>query len=394
MKVVWVSHSDTLMGGAEFVLWEGVRALSGRGVEVHVVVPARGALSERLESAGFAVSVFPYYWWVSTGGSVAYRVKQLAGQVGAWRRMAKFLRRLGPDVVLTNTLTVCAGAFAARWSDTPHVWYVHELFGRDSHNLHFDFGDRPSLSLMNRLSELVITTSPVVQGVLQKWMPADKIRQVYCAVETAEQQARPGTEKSGGALELIQVGLMSQGKRQEEAVRAVALLGDRGLDVRLTLVGSEQPQYGAFLRRLAAELGVEGRVRFVPFTDDVAGRVAAADVALLCSRGEAFGRVTVEAMKLGKPVVGANSGGTATLVKPGANGFLYEPGDVEDLARKIEILYHDRALVAALGAEARRWSAETFNLDKFGRELHDVLAHAAAAGRGGGAAASDRAFRE
>ena len=376
MKVVWVSHASTLKGGAEFVLWEGVRALSGRGVEVHVVLPARGALSERLEAAGVSVSVFPYYWWVSTGGPPHYRAKQLLKQVSVWRRMAKFLRRLKPDVVVTNTLTICAGAFAARWSGTPHVWYVHELFGRDSHDLHFDFGDRLSLSVMNRLSKLLLTTSPVVQGELQKWIPAGKIRQVYCAVEIVEPP--PLIEKSGDALELIQVGLMSPGKRQEEAVRAVALLADKGVDVRLTLVGSENPEYGALLRRLTNDLGVKGRVRFLPFTDDVFSHVASADVALLCSRGEAFGRVTVEAMKLGKPVVGANSAGTAHLVKPGVNGFLYEPGDVEDLAGKIEILYRDRALAAELGAEAQRWSRQTFNLDRFADELLDVFSRAAA----------------
>jgi glycosyltransferase involved in cell wall biosynthesis len=305
--------------------------------------------------------------------------------------MAESLRGLGADVVVSNTLTICAGAFAARWSGTPHVWYVHELFGRLGHSLHFDFGDRLSLSLMGRLSEAILTNSPSVQREFQKWIPAHKVRQIYYAVETGEPP--PAAEKRGDALELIQVGLMSPGKRQEEAVRAVALLAGRGRDVRLTLVGPENPEYGALLRRLTAELGVEGRVRFVPFTEDVSACVAAADVALLCSRGEAFGRVTVEAMKLGKPVVGANSGGTADLIEPGVNGFLYEPGDVEELARRIDILYHDRALVGTLGAEARRWSSETFNLDKYARELLGVLDDAAGAGRRGKAGAG-RAGRE
>jgi glycosyltransferase involved in cell wall biosynthesis len=49
-------------------------------------------------------------------------------------------------------------------------------------------------------------------------------------------------------------------------------------------------------------------------------------------RGEGFGRVTVEAMKVGRPVVGANGGGTVELIRDGWNGLFYRLGDAVDLA--------------------------------------------------------------
>jgi glycosyltransferase involved in cell wall biosynthesis len=178
-------------------------------------------------------------------------------------------------------------------------------------------------------------------------------------------------------LHLTIVGRISAGKRQEDAVRAVAQLAGKGLDVRLSLIGTEAPDYGPSLRALVRELGVEERVEFVAFTDDPFSLVAAADLSVICSRGEGFGRVTVEAMKLGKPVIGADSGGTTELIRDGWSGLLFRLGDPADLAGKIETLYHDRALLAAMGANARLWARETFSLQRYTRELQAVFREAA-----------------
>jgi glycosyltransferase involved in cell wall biosynthesis len=164
------------------------------------------------------------------------------------------------------------------------------------------------------------------------------------------------------------------GKRQEDAVRAVSLLTQRGLDVQLTLLGGAIPDYGIFLRELVETLGLEKRVEFVAFTPEPFAHVASADLALMCSRAEAFGRVTVEAMKCGTPVVGANSAGTAELIQDGRTGFLYRPGDVGDLAAKVETLYRDRDLLETMGRNAGEWSRETFSLGKYTSSLLSVFA--------------------
>ena len=51
-----------------------------------------------------------------------------------------------------------------------------------------------------------------------------------------------------------------------------------------------------------------------------------ADIGLTCSRNEAFGRTTVEALLMGKPVIGTNTGGTVDLISDGVDGLLYPPG--------------------------------------------------------------------
>ncbi len=78
-------------------------------------------------------------------------------------------------------------------------------------------------------------------------------------------------------------------------------------------------------------------------------------VALMCSHSEAFGRVTVEAIKFGLPVIGANSDGTRELIREGWNGLLYPRGQLAELADRIDRLYWDQELRARLGENGREW---------------------------------------
>jgi glycosyltransferase involved in cell wall biosynthesis len=375
MRILWLSHEPGL-AGAELSLVEAARGLQAKGHQVHVVVPAQAELADLLVAAGISVSVVRYTWWVGTGArrAVSYRLRRLLRNLLAWRKLSRLLQEVQPDLVVTNTLAICSGAFVSRWADIPHVWYVHELFGKEGHNLFFDFGESVSLRLMNRLSDRILVNSDAVRRQFQDWIPPEKLRVVYYAVEVAPVSGP--IERTDHRFKLIHVGRLSPGKRQEDAIRALSLLAKKGLDVSLALVGNELPEYGAFLRNLARDLGVGERVEFVAFTEDPFSAVAASDVALMCSRGEGFGRVTIEAMKLGKPVIGARSGGTAELIQDGWNGFLYQLADPEDLAAKIEALYGDRRLLMRMGRQAQEWSQRTLNLETYASGLIDVFQEA------------------
>jgi glycosyltransferase involved in cell wall biosynthesis len=99
-----------------------------------------------------------------------------------------------------------------------------------------------------------------------------------------------------------------------------------------------------------------------------------ADVVLICSRWEAFGRATVEAMLAGKPIIAtANSGGTAELLHDGETGLLYEAGNHVELADRIQRLYQSPEERAKLGAAAQVWAAGRFTQQRYAREVIDVL---------------------
>jgi glycosyltransferase involved in cell wall biosynthesis len=362
LRIVWISHSGGL-GGTELALVETVKGLTARGTEVHVIVPTHGKLANLLEANGATISVIPCAWWVSPRMTFPRAIRHLYYNlcVGPMDT-ARVLRKTSPNLVITNTLTVPFGAFAAKLVGIPHVWYIHEFLTED-HGLTFDIGTSFSLFLVNKLSVRVIVTSQAVYKKFQKWIPADKMRVIYDGVDVPAVSAK--TREGKGDFRLVLVGRKTWSKRQEDAIRAVHLLVGKGLNVRLALVGDETPDYGTYLHKLVEGLGVQKQVDFISFTDSPCSYVVDSDVALMCSKCEAFGRVTIEAMKQGKPVIGANSGGTAEIIKDGWNGYLYEPENYADLAKKIEILYQNRETAMQMGSRAQEWALSTFNLNNY-----------------------------
>ena len=142
----------------------------------------------------------------------------------------------------------------------------------------------------------------------------------------------------------------------------------------MALVGHCSRQDLLRLRELAVCVSADDVIDFIDFTEDRDRYFIQSHAALMCSRSEAFGRVTVEAMKFGLPVIGANSGGTRELIRDGWNGLLYPPGDPAALAERIDRLYGDQALRARLGGNGRAWAQRTFSIARHTEGVMKVLA--------------------
>jgi glycosyltransferase involved in cell wall biosynthesis len=84
---------------------------------------------------------------------------------------------------------------------------------------------------------------------------------------------------------------------------------------------------------------------------------------------ETFGLVAAEAMSHGVPVIASNMGGLTEVVDDGATGFLFEPGNPEDLANKMRVLWSDPALCRRMGQTAREKVIREYNEDTHYRRL-------------------------
>jgi glycosyltransferase involved in cell wall biosynthesis len=200
----------------------------------------------------------------------------------------------------------------------------------------------------------------------------DRLRVIHAAAKTPSGSAYAPSETGSRLPSLIVVGHMIEGKGQEDAVRALAVLRARGVPASLTLVGSQQPAYGASLRTTARSLEVDGSITFVDYADDAFPLLQEADIALVCSRRECLPRVVIEAMKCGLPVVGARASGTVELIQDGWNGLSYEPGNARDLAGRVEALIRDPDLADRLAQTAQAWAHSKFTIKNYVDSFMDV----------------------
>jgi glycosyltransferase involved in cell wall biosynthesis len=147
------------------------------------------------------------------------------------------------------------------------------------------------------------------------------------------------------------VGRLDAEKHVHELLRAMALLPKA---IRAEVVGDGSCRTD--LEALAGQLGIADRVRFLGFVSDEDLRAAYQRCSVFCMPGiaELQSLATMEAMAAGKPVVAANAVALPHLVRPGDNGWLFEPGDIAGLANALGAVLDTPETVARLGAGSRR----------------------------------------
>ena len=129
-------------------------------------------------------------------------------------------------------------------------------------------------------------------------------------------------------------------------------------------------------RSLAAELGISDRVIFRDRVDDLELATIYRESAFLVlpsiNSGEAFGLVLLEAMSSGIPVIASNLPGVRSVFKNGQHGYLAEPGDADDLAKKIWQLAGNDQLRQAMGEAARQLVLERYTWRKAADQLNEL----------------------
>lgn len=151
---------------------------------------------------------------------------------------------------------------------------------------------------------------------------------------------------------IVSVGRMDDNKNHEMMLRAFAALADRYPEHTLTLYGDGERK--GYLRKLAEELGIAGRVRMPGVIPDVAAQIEKAELFLLTSYSEGVSNALIEALALGLPVIATDvpSGGTVELIEDGVNGVVIPPGDTAALERAMDRLLGDPAYADSLGKRA------------------------------------------
>jgi glycosyltransferase involved in cell wall biosynthesis len=332
LRVAFITHYTELYG-ANLSLLNLIEGLGRCGVLAHVIAPEPGDLLAALARRRIPATVLPFEWWVSPRRSVRDTATRLVRNIRRLRPLAAQIRRWGCDLVYSNSSVFAIGAMAAAELELPHVWHLRE-FGRRDYDLRPDFGLQLA-RLGFRTADATIFVSHALRRALLGRTTLAHAHVIYNGVasEAEFDDRRRAAEALRGRRQpftFVLVGRFREGKGQATAIRAVAQVAARSPAVRLLLVGGAgatgDQNYFDGCRALAAELAVVDRTEFWGYIPDPERAFLAADVALMCSRNEAMGRVTAEAMSACRPVIGFDGGGTSELIDHDRTGLLYRGG--------------------------------------------------------------------
>lgn len=176
--------------------------------------------------------------------------------------------------------------------------------------------------------------------------------------------ARPRVRAPGDPVRVGMVGMFTRWKGQTAFLRAFAGAAARVPELEAWLFGAPVPGQEAYAREITEAIGSAGladRVRVVGDRTTPEGIYPEVDFTVHSSTSpEPFGRVMIEAMAFGRPVITAGDGGTRESICEGETGFLASPADPDLVAARIETLATDHAMRTRMGERAREDVARRF----------------------------------
>lgn len=385
-KVCLISHQGILHGANRdlLALIDGVKQSDKSDrYSLHVVVPEEGPIVDELEMRDVPTSVVPFSWSAHHGDflftdrlkNFAARVRNrqpglssLVGQIVEW----------DIDLLYTNTLVIDIGHYSSQKLGLPHVWHIQEFGDRD-HGLHPDpgwyiYAQRILASdQIVALSEAVATYLRTNATLFRKQAEMPNLKVVYAGViddaQVEQTYERSRTETISGESPLfVIIGQIKPSKGQDVAVKALMKVRESYPRARLAIVGDGEKKW---IERVIAEEGAEEAVDLWGYMDGPWEAYAQADVALMCSDSEAMGRVTVEAMIAGTPVIGRDRAGTSELIEHGTTGRLYENGP-RDLAREMEWVLSYPTEAERMAENAWEYASHRFTNQRYAEGIMQV----------------------
>ena len=177
----------------------------------------------------------------------------------------------------------------------------------------------------------------------------------------------------------LYAGVITPTKGLIHLIRAfIELLKERP-EARLLLIGREQHlEYAQELKQLVSHNALLGKIDFMPEMPqkELAHWMGQADIFVLPSLSEGLGRVIIEAMASGMPVLGSNVGGIPEIVQDGKTGFLVPPGDEAALSVRMSQLLCDPEKTDDMGREARAFAKQFFSKESYVQGYARLLRHA------------------
>jgi glycosyltransferase involved in cell wall biosynthesis len=172
-----------------------------------------------------------------------------------------------------------------------------------------------------------------------------------------------------------EVGRVSEIKGYEDFVLAAAIVKKAVPDAAFIGVGGRtkpDADYEQKMLQLIDSENLQGSFRLIDFREDISDIMSALDLLVLPSRSEALGRVLIEAMAAGKPVIGTQIGGIPEVIEDGVTGLVVPPRSPDALAQAIIKILRDPNLAYRIGTAGREQGKVRFSLERHVAEVQRV----------------------
>jgi D-inositol-3-phosphate glycosyltransferase len=355
-NIAFVCFSSSF-GGLELSMLKLASQFNRRMADCLIIVPPNTLLAQAAKQYDLRVE--------------PVKIKLKYGDIPASIHLARILRSRRIDVVVimqSKDMSIVTVAHLL-YPNAKLVFYQEMQFGINKRDILHTW-------MYSHLSLWITLTKKMMEEVIEHTrMPQERISVIPIGTDMKRFDPnlynRETTRNQFGIpQEIIVIGVLGRidpQKGQEEFIRAIPILLKHESNLHFVIAGNETEGQHGFkkkLRDLSIELGVSGKIQFLPFTDAVPELMSALDIFVLPSHTETFGFVLVEALSMGKVIVATNSGGVPEIITDGSTGILVPPRDGQALADALLRLLKDQHLRTSFSLEARATALKRFDISR------------------------------
>ncbi len=369
LRVLYIETGLGLAGG-QVALLELLGKIDRRLVQVFVCCPDGSEVTRKCQRMGIECHHLPLassHKRYSTTGLVR-KISDTIRGIGAVFYLSNLIRKLEIDIVHANTFKgAVVGGLAARLASRPLIFHdrttiVHPLLERIVQNLAI---------------RVIASSHAVLPKYPERLRP--KVEVISSGVNTDLFSAiKPAHESQTVGF----LGRISHEKGLDLLIEAVPAVVDRIPAARFLIAGTaftdEDEVYLEQVKARVHELGMENRVTFLGYVEQVIDFFSRLSVLALPSRREALSKAMLEAMAAGLAVVAFKIGGHASLISNWETGVLIEPFRISDYASAIVRLLEDTRWTQTIGENARRLVIDRFSTAETARrivQLYRTIGH-------------------
>lgn len=233
MKVLFVSHGGYIHGGAHFALLDLIKSFKKYNIPVDpiILIPNnKQGMADELDRMGIKYIIHTNGPWVFGKEDKFYKniiryikvvIRQIQFILSSYK-LVKIIRNEKIDMIHSNSSVNGVGGYLHKLTNIPHIWHVRE-FGEEHQDYKFLFGTKLTRKLMGKMSNKIVTISDALKIKYLKYIEEDKIERIYDGV--SESYINPKEYvRLEGTYNILITGTIQEGKRQLQAVEAVAEL--------------------------------------------------------------------------------------------------------------------------------------------------------------------------
>lgn len=337
MKILFITSHHKLYGANRSML-SIIKHLENKDNEVSVLIPFKGELSEELSRLGIKYHTFPFYPSFLYYKPFSIHIFSLLFGLITFIILPIILKKIkgNYDIIYSNSSAECLGYYIAKIKKTKHIVHVREFLSLD-YNLYYYGGDIKKKQHLLKSDGLVFVSKTLAETVLKTKELRNNEKVIYngISIKSDFQELKKVSKKK--IINIGMIGIICEAKGQELAIDYFSRIPNENLS--LHLYGSGNEKYISKINELIKKLDLENKVILHGYASNNISIYNAIDALLMFSRAEAFGRVTIESMLTGVPVIGFDNAGTSELIEHNKTGLLFH--DFTTFSESISHLFHD-----------------------------------------------------